>query len=62
MVSLVRIADRMADALGFFVLAPIEPLDFAEVAKEFAETSGSSFDADGVELKREIAAKIEDWA
>src|SRR5205085_4701503 len=51
MTNLVRIADRMADALGFFVLTPIEPLKFAEVAQEFAELSGSSFDEEREDLR-----------
>lgn len=62
MVHLVRIADRMADALGFFVLTPIAALEFGEVVKEFAETSGSSFDAGPEELKAEIDGKIQAWA
>lgn len=62
MVHLVRIADRLADALGFFVLSPIQPLEAADVLKEFAEKTGSIFEPDEEELKAEIRAKFQAWS
>jgi len=62
MVHLVRCADRMADALGFAVVAPCEALDFAAVCEEFAACSGARFDKDPEELKMEIMFKLVAWA
>ena len=62
MVHLVRCADRMADALGFAVVAPCEELEFAAVCEEFASGSGARFDQDPEELKAEIMFKFVAWA
>lgn len=62
MVHLVRCADRMADALGFAVVAPREELAFAAVCEEFAAGSGARFDKDPEELKTEIMFKFVAWA
>jgi len=62
MVDLIRIADRMADALGFVVLAPVEPLVFTDVVEEFTTRTGAYFTESEEQLKAEIADKIRTWA
>lgn len=62
MVHLVRCADRMADALGFAVVAPCEALEFAAVCEEFAACSDARFDKDPEELKTEIMITLAAWA
>jgi len=60
MVHLVRIADRMADALGFAII-PVNALDFAEVLNDLPEDAHSRFHAEAVDLKAEIDARIQTW-
>jgi len=62
MVHLVRIADRLADSLGFEVLTPVEPLVYDDVVKEFTEASGAQFGHDPEQLKTEIGEKFQAWA
>jgi HD-like signal output (HDOD) protein len=59
MVHLVRIADRMADTLGFAVVARIPPLQFADVLLELPEPASSCFDHDPAHLRLEIDARIQ---
>jgi|HubBroStandDraft_6_1064221.scaffolds.fasta_scaffold64701_2 HD-like signal output (HDOD) protein len=60
MLHLVRIADRMADALGFAII-PVNALDFAEVLNDLPEDAHSRFHAEAVDLKAEIDARIQTW-
>jgi putative nucleotidyltransferase with HDIG domain len=61
MVHLVRVADRMADTLGFAVAPPAPPLEFAEVLRELPEPARSGFDYDPADLRLEIETKIQSW-
>jgi putative nucleotidyltransferase with HDIG domain len=61
MVHLIRIADRMADALGFAVIAPVQPLQFADVAQELPESARSRFNYDPEDLTAEIDVRIQTW-
>jgi hypothetical protein len=59
LVRLVRVADLMADALGFGILMSSTAPDFAEVLTELPEPAASHFPFDADELKTEIASKIQ---
>jgi putative nucleotidyltransferase with HDIG domain len=61
MVHLVRIADMLADALGFAVLAVAHQPTYAEVIQELPETSYLRFTPDPEELKADIGARIKFW-
>ena len=61
MVQLVRLADLLADALGFGVLAAARPPSFGEVLQELPETACQRFASDPDELKADIAARIKSW-
>jgi HD-like signal output (HDOD) protein len=59
---LVRIADRMADTLGFPVLAPAVPLSVEEVLAELPEQARSRVDADPETMKAEVNSRIQAWS
>jgi len=61
MVHLIRLADRLTDALGFAVIAPLDPVQYAEVIQELPEPARSRFDHDPEELAAEIDARIQTW-
>jgi len=61
MVHLVRIADMLADTLGFAVITSLRPPSFGEVLEELPEAAGLRFTTDPEELKAEIAARIHFW-
>jgi putative nucleotidyltransferase with HDIG domain len=61
LVRLIRIADRMADALGFAVIAHPNPLDFGEVLGELPEGALVRFNCEQDELKAEIDTRIQTW-
>jgi len=61
MVHLVRIADLMADALGFAVVTPIQPVSFEEVLHQLPELALLRFRHDPEQLKTEIDTKIQAW-
>lgn len=61
MVDLVHVADGMADALGFAVLARAHPLDFETVLAELPQPARSRFVHDPQELKAEIESRIRSW-
>ena len=61
MVHLVRIADMLADTLGFAVITSLRPPSFGEVLEELPEAACLRFTTDPEELKAEIAARIHFW-
>jgi putative nucleotidyltransferase with HDIG domain len=61
MVHLVRIADMLADALGFAVLPVAHQPTYAEVIQELPELAALRFTSDPEELKAEIGARIKSW-
>jgi len=61
MVHLVRIAGRVADALGFAVLPDLHYPPFAEVLQDLPEAVCMRFNPDPEELKADIAARIQTW-
>jgi HD-like signal output (HDOD) protein len=61
LVHLIRIADRMADALGFAVAAQVNQPQFAEVLEELPEAALLRFHCDEAELKAEIDTRIQTW-
>ncbi|HLK20955.1 MAG TPA: HDOD domain-containing protein [Bryobacteraceae bacterium] len=61
LVNLIRIADRMADALGFAVVAHPDPLLFADVLGELPAEALARAQWDEQELKAEIATRIQTW-
>jgi len=62
MVHLVRIADRLSDALGFGVVATVNPVQFADVLAELPEPARVRFHYDPADLAAEIDARIQSWA
>ena len=62
MVHLVRIADRLADALGFATWVAGEPPVFEQVLADLPAAARFRFEADPEELKAEITAKIQTWS
>jgi putative nucleotidyltransferase with HDIG domain len=61
MVHLVRIADMLADALGFAVLPVAHQPTYCEVILELPEVAALRFTSDPEELKAEIGARIKSW-
>jgi putative nucleotidyltransferase with HDIG domain len=61
MVHLVRIADMLADTLGFAVITSLRLPSFGEVLEELPEAACLRFTTDPEELKAEIAARIQFW-
>src|ERR1700693_3851403 len=61
MVHLIRIADRMADALGFAVVAQVNQLQFGEVLEELPEAALLRFNHDEEGLRAEIDMRIQSW-
>lgn len=61
MVHLVRIADMLADALGFAVLTAAPQPTFSEVLQELPEAACLRFTPDPEELKADISARIQSW-
>jgi putative nucleotidyltransferase with HDIG domain len=61
MVHLVRIADRMADALGFGVLSPATGPAWDDVLNQLPAQSRARFRDDPEQLKLDIAARIKSW-
>ena len=62
MVHLVRIADRLADALGFATWIAGELPVFEDVPADLPAAARLRFEADPEELKAEITAKIQTWS
>ena len=62
LVALVACADRMADALGFALLAPAVQSAFDQVRREFADVSGCAYDRDAEEMRKIVEGKIAAWA
>jgi putative nucleotidyltransferase with HDIG domain len=61
MVHVVRIADMLADTLGFAVLTSITYPTFDQVMQELPEASRLRFAQDPEQLKTDIAARIQSW-
>jgi HD-like signal output (HDOD) protein len=61
LVDLIRTADRMADALGFAVVAQVNPLQFGEVLTELPEGALLRFHYEEEELRSEIDGRIQSW-
>lgn len=61
MVHLVRIADRMADALGFAVLDTTNQPQFAAVVEELPEAAQPRFNQDPEALRAEVEVRIQTW-
>jgi len=62
LVHLVRIADQLADALGFAVLTPAQPPDLVEILNELPEQLRVRVQFNPEELTAEIESKIKAWA
>jgi HD-like signal output (HDOD) protein len=61
MVHLIRTADRMADALGFAVVAQADPLQFGQVLQDLPEAALARFHYEEEDLKAEIDMRIQTW-
>jgi HD-like signal output (HDOD) protein len=61
MVHLIRIADRMADALGFAVVAQVNRPQFSEVLEELPAAALLRFNHDEEGLRAEIDTRIQTW-
>ena len=61
LVQLIQIADRMADALGFAVVARVNPVQFGEVLQDLPEAALARFHYEEGELKAEIDMRIQTW-
>lgn len=61
LVDLIRTADRMADALGFAVVAQADPLQFGQVLQELPEGALLRFHYEEEELRSEIDSRIQTW-
>jgi len=59
LVNLVRAADRMADALGFGVLALPPWADFEETLQELPAAARARFDCDSSELEKDVESRIQ---
>jgi HD-like signal output (HDOD) protein len=59
LVRLVRVADLMADALGFGILMSSAPPDFADVLPELPETARVRFPFEPEDLRIEIGSRIQ---
>jgi len=62
MLHLVRIADRMADALGFAVAVQVNQPVFGDVLQELPEAAMVRFHYEEEELRSEIEARIQTWS
>ena len=62
MLQLVQIADRMADALGFGVMATAPVPDFDDVRHDLPESSRARFSCDSQELRDEVQTRIRSWS
>ena len=62
LVHLVRVADRLADALGFAVLTAANLPALDEILNELPDRFRSAFQFDPEELKAEIESKLKSWA
>ena len=61
LVHLVRIADRLADALGFVAFTPAKPIDFSEVIAELPESAQQRLSGTAEDWKAEVDARIDTW-
>ncbi len=61
LVDLIRVSDRMADALGFAVIAQPNPLDFGDVLGELPEGAMLRFHCEREELRAEVESRIQTW-
>jgi hypothetical protein len=61
MVHLVRIADMLADVLGFAVVTSVRHPSFDEALQELPESVCMRFAPDPQELKADIDARIQAW-
>jgi putative nucleotidyltransferase with HDIG domain len=61
MLHLIRVADRMADALGFAVAVQVNQPVFADVLQELPEAALVRFHCEEEELRSEIEARIQTW-
>jgi hypothetical protein len=61
MVHLVRIADMLADALGFAVLTVARQPTYGDVIQELPEAAALRFTTGPEELKADIGARIKFW-
>jgi HD-like signal output (HDOD) protein len=61
MLHLIRLSDRMADALGFSVLSLNAPPSFEEIIEELPEQARSRVQTDPEELKVEVISRIQAW-
>ena len=61
LLHLVRIADRMADALGFGALAQVTPPSFEEVLEELPESARFRVEPDPGIWKLEVTQRIQAW-
>lgn len=62
MVQLVQIADRMADSLGFGVMASATVPDFEDVLNDLPDASRARFSCDPQELRAEVQTRIQSWS
>jgi HD-like signal output (HDOD) protein len=61
MVHLIRVADRLVDALGFGVLPVAQRPVFEDVLAEIPEAARPRLTSNAEELRAEIAGKIQSW-
>ena len=61
LVDLIRVADRMADALGFAVVAQVSQPQFSEVLEELPAAALVRFHHDEAGLRAEIDTRIQTW-
>jgi putative nucleotidyltransferase with HDIG domain len=61
MVHVVRIADMLADTLGFAVITPVNAMGFDEVRRELPEMARSRFTSSPEELAADVDARIQAW-
>lgn len=61
MVHLVRVADQLADALGFGVLTSGGPRTMAEVISDLPVSFRDRVELDEAELKNDIESRIQTW-
>jgi len=59
LVHLVQVADRLADALGFGILAPVQPPHLGRVLNQIPDVSRSRLENDVEQWKQKIAARIQ---
>jgi len=61
LVHLIRIADRMAEALGFAVVSSVNPPQFGDVLAELPQSAQQRFNPDPEDLAAEIDMRIQTW-